>query len=171
MSPTVADTLQERFFAQQPCGRSPSPSPSPNPILALTTLQERLFLFNSKYDTWQLDNVLQTGGRDRGVGLWMQGAPKDASMTSAASAFSQDFMAKLPALASSEKNGGFITSCLCHDCPWRDLRVGAESALEHYVAWAEGRAERGLLIDSRGPNGDGELEGLRGEGTKMCSPW
>ena len=69
------------------------------------------------------------------------------------------------AVTSSERNGVYITSCICHECHWQGQKLGKTSAMQQYVDWAEGRAS-GLLIDDRGPNGDGELEDKH-----ECKPW
>jgi hypothetical protein len=152
------------------------------------SMQERFFLFNSKYDVWQLDNVLGAPhsaialSRRKNASVSIHGREYTAEdVTRAAAKYGDDFMRQLRPVTNSKQNGGFITSCICHECHWQgvssstavDLRTGRRAsapksfvkALQHYVEWAEGRAS-GVLVDPRGPNGDGELE-LR----KECSPW
>ena len=60
------------------------------------------------------------------------------------------------------KNGGMITSCICHGCPWDKLTFeGNKTAYEYYADWANSRdfprQPKALVVDSRGPNGDGDL--------------
>ena len=64
--------------------------------------------------------------------------------------------------AGTNKNGGFITSCICHGCPWDKLTFeGNKTAYEYYADWANSRdfprQPKSLVVDSRGPNGDGDL--------------
>ena len=67
------------------------------------------------------------------------------------------------------KNGGMITSCICHGCPWSDLVVEGKTTFEHYFDWSMGRTEGGapsMHIDTRLPNGGGVLNGTT---FQMCS--
>ena len=115
-----------------------------------------MFLFNSKYDAWQLDNILQTGGLTNSTSAWGSKPVQRAVVQ-----YGQDFLAALepfwhpnppprgtrgmrsthvqtqthahaPGANSTganlgraggvalphdaqSKNGGFITSCICHE--------------------------------------------------------
>ena len=76
-------------------------------------------------------------------------------------AYGNDFMHDFEP-AGTNKNGGFITSCICHGCPWDKLTFeGNKTAYEYYADWANSRdfprEPKNLVIDSRGPNGDGDL--------------
>ena len=104
--------------------------------------------------------------------------------------YGSDFLEALkPAVASAPKNGAFITSCICHGCPWDVLTTGTpgdtKTSYGHYAAWhtqhllaalsGELTGPRRLQekaigatsvhIDSRGPNGGGDLR------DKMCMPF
>ena len=90
--------------------------------------------------------------------------------------YGEDFLDALkPVIESAPKNGAFITSCLCHGCPWSTVTTGAsgdtKTSYGHYAAWhsalvagavAEGST---VHIDSRAPNGGGELK------DPMCAPF
>ena len=143
-----------------------------------------LFLFASKFDLWQLAHELQVA--------WDEPANQPAVR-----AYGEDFMSQLQAVAGATANGGVITSCVCHLCPWQQLTNGSRSAVEHYTEWATARMhaasparalrrhkrllrteddssrairpsatlrgpnagdQRYWSIDSRGPNGDGEVD-------------
>ena len=132
------------------------------------TVQERLYMLNSKFDTWQLNNVQQMSDErtQRMTGLWKSAAEKQERITSATKAFGEDFVRALDPLAGAPQRqtaasvrakAGFITSCLCHECPWWQLALEGKSALGHYASWAEG-GDEGVIVDPRGPNADGELE-------------
>ena len=99
--------------------------------------------------------------------------------------YGADFLDALqPVIASAPKNGAFITSCLCHGCPWSTVTTSTADNLtsyNHYAAWHSAVAanphgqERGaagmaavgstIHIDSRAPNGGGELK------DPMCAPF
>ena len=77
--------------------------------------------------------------------------------------YGKDFMAQLvPVTAPGRENGGMITSCICHGCPWSDLLLEGKSTEEHYFDWFTGRTTGGagsMHVDSRLPNGGGALTG------------
>ena len=79
----------------------------------------------------------------------------------AVKAYGNDFLHDFEP-AGTNKNGGFITSCICHGCPWDKLTFeGNKTAYEYYADWANSRdfprQPKSLVVDSRGPNGDGDL--------------
>ncbi len=81
-----------------------------------------------------------------------------------------DFLAQLDALRADPKNGAFITSCICHGCPWSDpaaLNIDNKSVYQHYAAWAAGETSGAdsIHIDTRGPNGDNQIT------SKSCATW
>ena len=85
--------------------------------------------------------------------------------------YGQDFLSQLePVYADGAKNGGFITSCICHGCPWSDLILNGKNAEQHYFDWMMGRSAgaSAIHIDPRMPNGDGALNGTT---FKMCTPF
>eukprot|EP01043_Picozoa_sp_COSAG02_P015244 COSAG02_NODE_644_length_18993_cov_6.626389_20_plen_339_part_00 len=125
-------------------------------------IETPFFMFNSKYDAWQLGNIFQSD--------WETKAEQAGVLQ-----YGKDFMTQLapvylPATSSSSsgagssksKNGGMITSCICHGCPWSDLVVKGKSSFQHYFDWSMGRTEGGVAsmhIDPRLPNGGGALNG------------
>ena len=64
----------------------------------------------------------------------------------------------------SRKNGAFITSCICHGCPWAGdtLAVGSSgpSPYEAYGRWYVGMdvGKDAIHIDARLPNGNGTIK-------------
>ena len=53
-------------------------------------------------------------------------------------------------------------NAICHGCPWDKLTFeGNKTAYEYYADWANSRdfprEPKSLVVDSRGPNGDGDL--------------
>jgi hypothetical protein len=104
------------------------------------------FIFNSKFDAWQLSNELHSYKTD----LVVQ--------------YGKDFMSQFSPMYSEPKNGAFITTCVCHGCPWSALTLTNDSKLtsyNHYAAWHEGKTTGAdsIHVDSRAPNGDGTLSG------------
>jgi hypothetical protein len=81
-------------------------------------------------------------------------------------------MAQLaPAYVAPETaNGGMITSCICHGCPWGDLKLDGKSSYQHYADWFYGKTTgaASMHIDHRLPNGDGTLAG---GAFRQCSPF
>ena len=113
------------------------------------------FVFNSKFDAWQIDNEL-------GLQHWNTSAE-----TAAVVAYGADFDAAFAAVAEEPKHGGFITTCICHGCSWGDLELDGRNAYQHYNDWyAADNATSFFTIDGRGPNGDGDLATLG-----FCQPF
>lgn len=90
--------------------------------------------------------------------------------------YGSDFLEALkPVIDSAPKNGAFITSCVCHGCPWSTVTTGAtgdtKTSYGHYAAWHnahrlaaagdatawKGVASTTIHIDSRAPNGGGKI--------------
>jgi hypothetical protein len=82
-------------------------------------------MFNSKFDSWQLANILQTP--------WTTPAQQAAVI-----AYGADFMQQFQPVAAEQKNGAFITSCICHGCPWSSLVLDGMTSLQHYARWHAG---------------------------------
>ena len=114
------------------------------------SMETPFFMFNSKYDAWQLGNEFQSSWqtKDEQKGVLQYG---------------EDFMAQLaPAYLGGEtKNGGMITSCICHGCPWNALTLQGKTSNEHYADWFYGKTAgaQSMHIDLRLPNGNGTLTG------------
>ena len=75
------------------------------------------------------------------------------------------------AIAGESKNGGMITSCICHGCNWAALTVDSKNtsknSFEHYADWFYGKTtgEDSMHIDIRLPNGGGAIH------EKECSKY
>lgn len=120
-------------------------------------IESPLFMFNSKFDAWQMSNDLQVPCLE---GVKGADHPKCSSAEQAAvMQYGTDFLTDLtPVVSSAPKNGGFITSCICHGCNWTGLVLEGKSSYAHYADWYEGKVEGSTIhIDSRGPNGGGDL--------------
>jgi len=109
-----------------------------------------VFAFNSKFDSFQLENILQaynfTDDNDREADLQ----------------YGVDFVEQLQPLMDDSKNGAFITSCICHGCPWEALQIDGKNSFAHYGQWVDevingdggGGGESHFTIDaSVEPNG------------------
>ena len=113
------------------------------------TIRTPFFVFNSKFDQWQLGNELQT--------KWTTDAERAAVVQ-----YGADFDAQFaPVVSENHGHGGMITTCICHGCPWNTLTVpgSTKNSYQHYAAWFVGN-DTGIAafhIDDRGPNGDGTL--------------
>jgi hypothetical protein len=61
-------------------------------------------------------------------------------------------------------------SCICHGCPWGDLRLEGKNSYQHYADWYYGKTTgaASFHIDTRNPNGDGTLAG---GAFKSCRPF
>merc|ERR1712110_104456 len=104
------------------------------------------FMFNSKYDAWQLGNELQTS--------WKTKQEQDAVIQ-----YGVDFMKQFMPVAYESKNGAMITSCICHGCPWPQLELDGKNSYQHYADWYYGKtgALASIHIDTRLPNGGGQI--------------
>ena len=112
-------------------------------------IETPVFVFNSRFDAWQLANEFQSDWetKDEQAGVIAYGA-----------AFEKDFRA----VSSHEKNGAFITSCICHGCPWSDasaLSIEGVSPWKAYGEWYTGKARgsHAVHVDTRNPNGGGAI--------------
>ena len=74
-------------------------------------------------------------------------------------AYGDDFLDQFAAVQGYDKNGAFITSCICHGCPWTDLSLDGKLAYDHYADWYYGATTGAdaIHIDHRLPNGNGTL--------------
>ena len=113
-----------------------------------------IFVFNSKYDAWQLANELQTN--------W-QTKQEQAAVVQ----YGVDFLAQFAPVRANPKNGAMITSCICHGCPWPQLELQGKTTYQHYADWVHGttKGADAIHIDSRLPNGGGEIK------LRQCTPF
>ena len=117
-------------------------------------IQTPWYMFNSKFDSWQLANILQTP--------WTTKAEQAAVI-----AYGADFMQQFEPVAAEQRNGAFITSCICHGCPWSTLVLDGLTSLQLYARWHAGTIvhPQSIAVDQRGPNGDGAIT------DKLCLPF
>ena len=86
-------------------------------------------------DAWQLENELQTS--------WASG---NKTQFEAVLQYGKDFLRDFQPVRKASKNGAFITSCICHGCPWRvaasnatgTLAVNGISPWKAYANWYNG---------------------------------
>lgn len=110
-------------------------------------IQTPFFMFNSKYDAWQLGNILMTN--------WQTEDTRAAVIR-----YGEDFVEQVMPVQSETQNGAVITSCVCHGCPWSQLLFEGKTGFQHYADWYNGRTNGSTAfhLDTRGPNGGGSLD-------------
>jgi hypothetical protein len=113
----------------------------------LQFIKTPFFVFNSRFDAWQLSNILQ-------ISNWKTTAEQDAVVEYGAS-----FLTQFAPVRAASKNGAFISTCICHACPFPTLVLDGKTSFQHYAAWYEGSTTGAdsIHVDTRGPNGDGTL--------------
>jgi hypothetical protein len=127
-------------------------------------IQTPFFVFNSKYDAWQLENELKT--------TW---SSTDKQELDAVLQYGKDFLRDFQPVQTAKKNGAFITSCICHGCPWDveannatgTLAVNGVSPWKAYANWYNGvdQGADAVHIDPRLPNGGGAIL------SEKCKPY
>lgn len=120
-------------------------------------IETPLFMFNSRFDAWQLANEFQSH--------WNT-AEEQAGVIKYGTTFLQELSALRKVNDKNKKHGGMITTCICHGCPWADLELDNKSSYEHYADWFYGKVsgDAAFHIDYRNPNGNGTL-------SEKCSPF
>eukprot|EP00035_Acanthoeca_spectabilis_P032346 m.18374 g.18374 ORF g.18374 m.18374 type:complete len:573 (+) comp5309_c0_seq2:589-2307(+) len=112
-----------------------------------STITTPFFMFNSRFDAWQLSNINQAG--------WATPAEKAAVIQ-----YGSDFLEQWSAVV-RPPNGAMITTCICHACNWTDYVLAGKSSFGHYADWTfrttTGNAS--LHVDFRAPNGGGTMDG------------
>ena len=90
------------------------------------TIQTPLFMYNSRFDAWQLGNILQTN--------WVE-EPQQRSVMQ----YGADFLKALAPLTASPSSphGGCITTCICHGCPWSSMNFSNAARSGHRVTASE----------------------------------
>ena len=106
-----------------------------------------LFVFNSRFDQWQLGNILQ-------IASWPTVDEQHAVVQ-----YGTDFLAQFAPMQAMPQHGAFISTCICHACPFPTLVLEGKTAFEHYAAWYEGNTSgaASMHIDTRMPNGGGTI--------------
>ena len=121
------------------------------------TIQTPFFMFNSKFDLWQLEHELQASFSTEAERLGVL-------------RYGNDFLRQFSFVRQNKRNGAFITSCVCHGCSWYShgpLDVAGKSPMQAYTRWLAGIDAGGaaVTVDKRGPNGDGGINDA------LCAKW
>lgn len=129
---------------------------------AASFVETPLFLMNSKFDAWQLSNILRLPCMQGYSDFpWEHPSTCDASEQAAAAQFATDFLTNLYAkVLFKPENGAYITSCVCHDCRWDDITIQNVTLLEHLSGWYFGNrtGADAIIVDQEGPNKNGHPE-------------
>jgi len=108
------------------------------------------YVFNSRFDSWQLNSELLH--KD----TWDNDDEKEAVLQ-----YGEDFLEQFEPghVEDWSINGGFITTCVCHGCPWPNLFLEGLNSYQHYRNWVVGETggKDSYQIDRRPPNGNGTL--------------
>lgn len=101
------------------------------------------------FDAWQISNILQ-------IAQWSTKPEQDAIVEYGMSFLSQFAAANRQA---ADRNGAFISTCICHACPFPTLELEGKTAFQHYAAWYLGQTTglSSVHIDMRPPNGGGQI--------------
>jgi len=116
------------------------------------------YMFNSKFDFWQLRNELQ-------IHNWTT----NSAQAKAVVQYGMDFVDQFVSIEHAGHNGAFITSCICHGCDWYSTAYVDDnssdsklSPLQHYAKWVHGETSGfdSIYIDKEIiPNQGGKLDG------------
>ena len=129
-------------------------------------IETPFFVFNSKYDAWQLSNIFQSffdwNQLNWNQSSWILSNWATPAEKAGVLAYGADFMTDFAQVMADSKNGAFITSCICHGCPWPNataLSIDGKSVYNHYADWMAGRTtgKDSIHIDTRTPNGGGAI--------------
>jgi hypothetical protein len=115
------------------------------------------FMLNSKVDAWQLMNDLQVPCYRERANYPNHTTPCSAQEQAQVLSYANSYLDALVPVRANPANGAFITSCICHDCPWSSLALGGRTSWGHYADWHAGRTAgaAAVHIDTRGPDGGG----------------
>ena len=105
------------------------------------------FMFNSRFDAWQLANINQAG--------WSTVPEQHAVLK-----YGVDFLVAWERVVpTSGRNGAFITTCICHGCNWTAFVLDDKNSYAHYADWSRGltHGNASLHVDMRSPNGGGAI--------------
>jgi hypothetical protein len=117
-------------------------------------IQTPFFVFNSKYDAWQINEILKANP-------WSHNTTRQNSIVQ----YGVDFLTAFQPVMTNWENlthGAFITSCICHGCPWGEQSALVFKTLNPYQAyanWYTGKTKGmdNIHIDPRQPNGGGTI--------------
>ena len=116
-----------------------------------TFIETPFYVLNSKYDQWQMDNILQ-------VECIREKKSCSAAEKKAILAYGESFLSDFEPVMQNHKNGAMITSCICHGCNWKNISLNGKDTFSHYIDWFENDSGDHFTIDPRGPNGDGQMD-------------
>ena len=134
------------------------------------TIKTPLFMLNSKFDHWQLQNIFQSE--------WQNDAETNGVLQ-----YGLDFMKALAPLTAgpNSPHGGLITSCICHGCPWPSMNwtnAASKGAVKTiavaFADWWYGTTAGGidsLYVDPRTPDGGGTYNGTADPTWHLCGSW
>lgn len=118
-------------------------------------IQTPFFMFNSKFDRWQLTNILAVNPLTGVIGA------AGAAAAAAVRQYGDDFMSQFAPVQKEPRNGAVIISCICHKCSYgtADGFVDGASGWDHYAAWYNGTTSgaAAIHVDPRNPDGDGRM--------------
>jgi hypothetical protein len=163
---------------------------APHKCLLPAVLQQYIatpfFLMQTKFDQWQLANVVGLGWSNCIISNHRPecNTSETAEQQPLVRQFGRDLLADLAPVVSSalaRGNGGFVSSCICHyRCPYGNLSLprGGPSGSALFAAWLRGdpdTAGRFVIDNSLAPNGDGALLALPKSGlaplyAQPCTP-
>lgn len=135
-------------------------------------IQTPFFMLNSRFDQWQLENIAQLPCFQRGDTGHCNGTEQVAVQR-----YGAQFLDELAPVLRRPEAGVFVTTCVCHGCPWSDVVVRGKSSYQALGAWQAGWAGAHKTVDAmRGPNGNGTLNNSTHmdtveDGTYRCSAW
>ena len=137
------------------------------------TIETPLFMLNSRFDSWQLGNILQTN--------WVDA--DELQKQRAVLQYGVDFVRSLAPLTASptSPHGGLICTCICHGCPWPSMNFTnaaangvQKSSSQAFADWWYGRTKGGadsLYIDPRTPNANGLYNASISKDWAHCRPF
>ena len=124
-------------------------------------IQTPFFMFNSKYDAWQIREILEVPCFD----AWATHSNCSASDQAAILQYGADFMSNFDGegtgvpVEGHGRNGAFVTSCIMHGALMcdADISINNLTALAAYARWFDGRTQgvASFHIDPGLPNGGG----------------
>eukprot|EP01043_Picozoa_sp_COSAG02_P009144 COSAG02_NODE_306_length_25175_cov_76.540118_5_plen_166_part_00 len=110
-------------------------------------IQTPFFMFNSRFDAWQLANINQAG--------WST-LPEQQAVLQYGTDFLVQWQRVVPV---NGRNGAFITTCICHGCNWTSFVQEEKNSYAHYADWVHGvtNGNASLHVDMRPPNRGGAI--------------
>eukprot|EP01052_Picozoa_sp_SAG31_P001350 SAG31_NODE_46_length_30980_cov_226.095107_10_plen_270_part_00 len=139
------------------------------------------FMMQSKFDFWQLGNVLMLPNTNCVVNGRRKRCEDTPDEVAAVLQYGVDTLQQMQQLINTHvqrRIGGFITSCICHyHCPYglgRNITAEGVSSSEAYAIWYNGVMNGTSIVgsfvvdNSTRPNGDGVFPTSSGGGGPFC---